>query len=111
MEGWGGVVRGGGGGGKGPSQRRAPARTTLSNRTVTEPTAKREPEKVIIPPRALIDVPEKAPQIVMRNGVPTLVRESRVYPNFWFYAAPPDEERINTVLEEIRPPSQSAIHV
>lgn len=82
----------------------------LSNIKITEPK-KREPEKVVIPPRALIDIPSDAPQIVIRNGVPTLVRESRVYPNFWFYAAPPDDERLTTVLEEIRQAAEAGIHV
>jgi hypothetical protein len=90
---------------------RSQGRTTLSNKTITEPVQKKEPEKVVIPPRALIDIPEDAPQIVMRNGVPTLVRETKVYPNFWFYAAPPDEERIMTVLQEIRQAAESGVHV
>lgn len=84
---------------------------TFTNRVITEPAPKREPEKVVVPPRALIDIPEDAPQIVLRNGVPTLVRETRVYPNFWFYAAPPDEERLNTVLEEIRQAAEAGLHV
>jgi hypothetical protein len=90
---------------------RTQSRTTLSNKTVSEPAAKKEPEKVVIPPRALIDIPDDAPQIVMRNGVPTLVREAKVYPNFWFYAAPPDEERVTTVLQEIRQASESGVHI
>ena len=98
-----------------PIQQFAPARTqgrtTLSNRTITEPVTKKEPEKVVIPPRALIDIPDDAPQIVMRNGVPTLVRDTKVYPNFWFYAAPPDEERVITVLQEIRQAAESGVHV
>ncbi|MEI8281101.1 MAG: hypothetical protein WCG75_01730, partial [Armatimonadota bacterium] len=65
----------------------------------------------VIPPRALIDIPLDAPQIVMRNGVPTLVRDSKVYPNFWFYAAPPDEDRLTTVLQEVRQASESGVHV
>lgn len=83
----------------------------LSNQKVVEVPTKREPEKIVVPPRALIDIPEDAPQVVIRNGVPTLVRETRVYPNFWFYAAPPDEDRVNTVLEEIRQASEAGIHV
>ena len=90
---------------------RTQSRTTLSNKTVSEPAPKKEPERVVIPPRALIDIPSGAPQIVMRKGVPTLVRESRVYPNFWFYAAPPDEDRVTTVLQEIRQASESGVHV
>ena len=90
---------------------RTQGRTTLSNKTVTEPATKKEPEKIVVPPRALIDVPADAPQIVMRNGVPTLVRETKVYPNFWFYAAPPDEERVTTVLQEIRQAAESGLHV
>ena len=101
--------------GEAPVQRtpvaRTQSRTTLSNRTVTEPVTKKEPERVVIPPRALIDIPVDAPQIVMRKGVPTLVRESRVYPNFWFYAAPPDEDRVTTVLQEIRQAAESGVHV
>ena len=90
---------------------RSEAKPIFTRRVVTEAPVKAQPEKIIIPPRALIDIPEDAPQIVMRNGLPTLVRESRVYPNFWFYAAPPDEERLAIALEEIRQAAEAGVHV
>ena len=89
----------------------ARSRTKISAPKITEAPKRAEPEKVVIPPRALIDIPSDAPQVVLRNGIPTLVRECRVYPNFWFYAAPPDDERLNTVLEEIRQASDAQVHV
>jgi hypothetical protein len=92
----------------------APAKATSATKKISitprEPS-KKSVEKVVIPPRALIEIPEDAPQIAMRNGTPTLVRKGRVYPNFWFFGAPQDEERTGIVLDEIRQAAEAGLHV
>lgn len=68
-------------------------------------TAPKAPEK------ALIAIPETAPQIVVRNGVPTLVRNGRVYPPIFFFGNPADERRSENVLDEVRMAAESGIHL
>jgi hypothetical protein len=82
-------------------------------RSVTKITIKEEkpPEKVVIPPRALIEPPADAPQIVDRNGQPTLVRNTHVIPNFWFYADLNSKPQRETVFDELRQAAESGIHV
>ncbi len=86
--------------------------TKISER---EPTPKSEPkpkpEKTILPPRALIDIPTDAPQVVVRDGQPTLVRDHKVYPNFWFYAQPQDSSRTETILDEIKQAAEAGLEV
>ncbi len=87
-------------------------RTRISER---EPAPKQEPkpkpEKTILPPRALIDTPTDAPQVVVREGLPTLVRDHKVYPNFWFYAQPQDASRTETILDEVRQAAEAGLEV
>lgn len=67
-----------------------------------------EPKK---PAHKLIEVPPEAPQVVMRNGVPTLVRDHRVYPPLIFFGSSPDERRATTVLEELRMAAEAGVHL
>lgn len=91
-----------------PKTRITPRET--ANEETSLPVAK-APEKVVIPPRALIEIPEDAPQVVVRNGKPTLVRDTKVYPNFWFYASPQDAERTEIVLGEIKQASEAGVNI
>jgi len=67
--------------------------------------------RLAAPPRALIEIPDDAPQVVMRAGVPTLTRNRRVYPTFFFHAAPSDDQRFETVIEEIRQAAEAGVHL
>lgn len=79
-----------------------------------EPAAKMEPVR-IEPPKVIskpgIPTPEDAPQIHLRNGLPTLVREHRVYPSLVFFGSAPDERRAETVFEELRMAADAGIHL
>ena len=87
-------------------------RTTITEREPTpKPEPKPKPEKTILPPRALIDIPADAPQVVVREGLPTLVRDHKVYPNFWFYAQPQDSSRVETILDEIKQAAEAGLEV
>lgn len=79
----------------------APAPTVIT----VKPSA--EPVVVVKPP---IVVPEAAPRVHMRNGVPTLVREHRVYPPLFFHSGA-TEGRGDAVFEEIKMASESGIHL
>ncbi len=71
-----------------------------------------EPEpKADAPHKPLIPIPPDAPQIVVRDGIPTLVRNGRVYPPFAFFGSAPDERRSQTVLEELRLASEAGVHL
>ena len=62
-------------------------------------------------PKALIPIPSDAPQIVLRDGIPTLVRNGRVYPPIGFFGNCSDERRSETVFEEIRLAAEAGVHI
>ncbi|MFZ4508468.1 MAG: hypothetical protein ACOYON_12310, partial [Fimbriimonas sp.] len=61
--------------------------------------------------KPILPIPDAAPQVVNRNGLPTLVRKGRVYPPLFFFGSMPDERRATTVLEEIKLAAESGIHL
>ena len=64
-----------------------------------------------VAPKPVIDIPEDAPQIVIRNSIPTLVRNHRVYPPIMFFGSPADERRANIVLDELRMAADAGVHL
>lgn len=73
---------------------------------IPEPVAAPEPPK-----REFIRIPAEAPQIVLRHGVPTLVRDHRVFPPIFFFGNASDEKRLDVVLEEIKYAAEAGINV
>lgn len=73
------------------------------------PKRDRVPPKA--PEKALIPIPVEAPQVVVREGVPTLVRNGRVYPPIFFFGNPSDEKRAQNVLDEVRMAAESGVHL
>jgi hypothetical protein len=73
----------------------------------------RRPEKKQLapPPKPLISTPANAPQVILRDGLPTLVRNGRVYPPIFFFGGSSDERSANTVLEELRMASEAGVHL
>lgn len=90
-----------------PAARRRGSRTT--------PPAEPEPEPEVRTPKApvrpAIDTPEDAPQVVLRDGVPTLVRSGRVYPPIQFFGSASDEARSATILDEMKLAGEAGIHL
>lgn len=87
-----------------------------------EPVAKPEPRKIkttlnarpeppVVAVRPILPIPDAAPQIVTRNGMPTLVRQGRVYPPLFFSGSASDERRAQTFLEEVRMAAESGVHL
>ena len=76
-----------------------------------------EPEEIVPsappvpvkPPRAV--PPETAPRVVLRNGVPVIVRDHRIIPPLMFFGSPSDERRAQNVFEQIRMASESGVHL
>jgi hypothetical protein len=71
----------------------------------------RKIEEPKVPERMSIEVPKDAPQVVVRNGVPTLVRDHRVYPPLVFFGSSPDERRATTVLDELGMAAEAGVHL
>ncbi len=89
-----------------------PEEEAEENESLPTPTFRsRKVEEPKVAPRTSIDVPEKAPQVVVRNGVPTLVRDHRVYPPLMFFGSSPDERRATTVLDELRMAAEAGVHL
>lgn len=80
-----------------------------------EPAAVVAPEPTPEPPKKaqlqLVAVPSHAPQIIVRNGTPTLVRDGRVYPPLFFFGSASDETRLETVLEEMKLAASAEVHL
>ncbi len=74
-------------------------------------TFKREKPAPLPYVRPTIEIPANAPQVVLRDGIPTLVRDHKVYPPLMFFGSPSDERRANTVLEELRMASEAGVHL
>ena len=71
-----------------------------------------EPVAPAAAPRAReIAIPSDAPQVVLRNGLPTLVRDHRVYPPLMLYGRARDSKRTDILLEEVKLASDSGIHL
>lgn len=71
----------------------------------------REKKNLAPPPKPLIPTPATAPQVVVRNGLPTLVRNGKVFPPIFFFGGTTDERSAATVLEELRMASEAGVHL
>lgn len=103
------------------------AESVTTKTPTTKPEAKSEPKQEVKPePKAepvkapklaakpvkpAIPVPAEAPQVVVREGIPTLVRDHRVYPPLIFFGSPSDERRAETVFEELRLATEAGLHL
>ena len=86
--------------------RRPRAKEVLERAVVIE-----KPVVVLPPPKPVIPTPEDAPQIVLREGLPTLVRNKRAYPPIAFFGSASDETRATTVFEQIKMAGESGVHI
>lgn len=71
----------------------------------------KEKKNLAPPPKPLIPTPANAPQVIVRDGLPTIVRDGRVYPPMFFFGGTADERSASTVLEELRMASEAGIHL
>lgn len=95
-----------------PAKGRGRERTERKPKPAAEKLPEPEPEPVpVVPVRPRIPIPQDAPQIVVRKGVATLVRDGKVLPPLAFFASMPDERRVQTVLSEIKRASEAGVHV
>ncbi|CAN5628983.1 hypothetical protein BH11ARM2_BH11ARM2_05630 [soil metagenome] len=74
---------------------------------------KTEPRPTAITPRVrkTIVVPADAPQVIVREGVPTLVRDGRAYPPLFFSGFADVERKVPQVMEEVRLAAESGVHI
>ncbi len=63
------------------------------------------------PSKPPIPIPDEAPQVVLREGIPTIVRDHRVYPPILFFGSPSDERRAETVLDELKMAVEAGVHI
>lgn len=81
---------------------------------VVEPIVLMVPEKLPArkppkPPKPLIPTPHEAPRVVVRDGVPTLVRNKKVYVPLFFLGNPADEKRASNVLAQVKLASEAGV--
>ncbi len=75
------------------------------------PVVQADPEPIAPPLKPIVPTPDDAPQIVLRDGVPTLVRNHRVYPPMLFFGGSLDERRAQTVLDELKMAGEAGVHL
>lgn len=68
------------------------------------------PQKPVAPAKPMIPIPDDAPQLVLRDGVPTIVRGGRVIPPIGFFGSCVDERRSATVFDEMRLAGEAGVH-
>ncbi len=81
-----------------------------------QPKAPEKPKPAITPLsapvlKAIIPTPVEAPQVVVRDGVPAIVRDHRIYPPLFFFGSPADEKRATTVFDELQMAAESGVHL
>lgn len=69
------------------------------------------PPAPVVPRRMPVAVPTDAPQVVVRNGVPALVRQGVVLPPLAFFGSSGDERRLETVLREISHAAERGVRI
>lgn len=70
-----------------------------------------QPKPVPVKTRATAFIPSDAPQVVLRDGVPTLVRDGQAFPPIFFFGSAPDEQRLQNVLDQIKLASEAGVHL
>jgi hypothetical protein len=70
-----------------------------------------KPKPELASKRTPVTIPDDAAQVILRNGVPTLVKEKKVYPPVMFFASVPDEAHMVTVLEEVKFAADNGVHL
>lgn len=63
------------------------------------------------PVRPVINIPEDAPQVILRERIPTLVRNHRVYPPMAFFGHASDAQRAKTVIDEMKMAGEAGVHI
>ncbi len=76
---------------------------------VAKPRTTLRPREVVVKPAVII--PADAPQVVLRNGTPTIVRNHRAYPPFFFFGSPDTERHAETTFDELRMAAESGVHL
>ncbi len=96
--------------GREQARRAAPQPEPVREEQVRPRTPKR-PQTPELPVREPIAIPADAAQVVVRDGVPVLVRHKTVYPPVAFFANAQDEDHLATVLEEVKLASENGLHL
>lgn len=83
---------------------------------VEEPIAELKPEPAVAPkitPRVkkTVIIPADAPQVVVRGGVPTLVRDGRAFPPLFFSGFADVERKVAQVMDEVRLAAEAGVHI
>jgi len=74
--------------------------------------AEAPPEPIVAPePLPTLTIPSDAPQVILRNGVPTLVRNHRAFPPVFFTGAVGDARRTDNTMAQIEMAAESGVHL
>jgi hypothetical protein len=65
----------------------------------------------VAPPAPTWTQPLDGPQVVVRNGVPIIIRGHQIYPPLFFFGGATDERSANVIFDEARLASESGVHL
>jgi hypothetical protein len=84
--------------------------TTVVAEEIVEAVVEVVPEPVA-PPAPTWVQPMDGPQVVVRNGVPIIIRGHQIYPPLFFFGGATDERSANVIFDEARLASESGVHL
>lgn len=67
--------------------------------------------KPVVEAKPIVPTPANAPQVILRDGIPTIVRDGVVFPPLFFFGSSLDARRAATVLEEMKLATDAGIHL
>lgn len=88
-------------------------RSERSERPARQPkeAVKKEEPKEPLFRREPVTIPPEAAQVVLKDGLPSLVHHRRLLAPLLFMASAPDERRLATVLEQVKMAAENGIHL
>jgi hypothetical protein len=91
-------------------RRERPPVETRAPEPVVEAPKPKAPQMPEAPPRERVAAPLDAPQVILHNGVPVLVRNQKAVAPMFFHASALDERSLSTVMDEVKTAAEHGIH-
>ncbi|MCH8980327.1 MAG: hypothetical protein IH945_13970, partial [Armatimonadetes bacterium] len=99
------------GGGRRAAVAREEPKEEEPKRAPRKAVARKRPQEPAGPKREHIPIPDEAAQVIVHEGLPSIVHKMRIIPPLSFCASIPTEQRMETVLEEVRMAAGNGIHM
>lgn len=75
------------------------------------PSQTEKKQRETAPISKLIPTPEDAPQIALLNGIPSIIRNKKVYPPLFFFCGSSAQSSLNTMFEQVQIASEKGVRL